>query len=115
MVAHPVRGGIYWARFDPVEGAEIGKTRPALVVQNDVGNRHSSTVIVAAISSRYPDCTYPFLVSVPSGVLPRPSAINCAHLRTFDKRRLGTRCLGVLDEAAMRRVDEALKASLGLG
>jgi len=115
MVATPLRGEIYWTQLDPVDGAEIGTTRPTVIIQNDVGNHYSSTTIVAAISSRYADRDYPFLVAVPEGVLPRHSVVNCAQLRTVDKKRLASECLGVLGEDTMRSVDEALRVSLSLG
>lgn len=114
MVVAPARGEVYWTDLDPVTGSEIGKTRPALVVQNDGGNRASATTIVAAISSRYPDRDYPFLVGLPAGTLPRPSIVNCAQLRTVDRSRLRDGRLAALDAATMARVDEALRASLGL-
>lgn len=113
MVTAPRRGEIYWTRFDPVEGAEIGKTRPAVVVQNDTGNRFSATTIVAAISSRYSDRRFPFLVPVPDGMLPRSGVVNCAHLRTVDKTRLAGR-VGRLDSETMLEIDAALRLSLGV-
>jgi mRNA interferase MazF len=114
VVDSPARGEIYWTRFDPSEGAEIGKTRPAVVVQNDTGNRFSSTTIVAAVSSRYADRRYPFLVPVPDGILPRPSVVNCAQLRTVDTSRLSDTRIGLLDSETMKCVDSALRLSLGL-
>lgn len=114
MVESPNRGEVYWTDLDPVVGSEIGKTRPAVVVQNDGGNRFSATTIVVAISSRYPARDYPFLVSLPDGVLPRASVANCAQLRTVDKSRLHPGPIASLDDATMRRVDDALGLSLGL-
>lgn len=110
----PRRGEVYWVRFDPVVGAEIGKTRPAVIVQNDAGNAHSKTTIVATISSRMPDRPFPFLVALPDGTLSRPSVVNCAHLRTIDMSRVVSRCVGRLDRDTMRHVDSALVASLGV-
>jgi len=114
MVKAPFRGEIYWTDFDPVTRSEIGKKRPALVVQNDGGNRASATTIVAAISSRYPGRDYPFLVALPASVLPRPSLVNCAQVRTVDKTRLHPGPVATLDDATMVLVDEALRLSLGL-
>jgi mRNA interferase MazF len=114
MVVAPARGDVYWTDLDPVTGSEIGKTRPAVIIQNDEGNRASGTTIVAAISSRYPDRPYPFVVNLPAGVLPRPSAVNCAQLRTVDKTRLHAGRIAKLDPTTMTRVDAALRASLGL-
>lgn len=114
VTGSPRRGEVYWVRFDPVVGAEMGKTRPAVIVQNDAGNAHSKTTIVATISSRLPDRPYPFLVALPEGTLPRPSVVNCAHLRTIDMGRVVSQCVGRLDRDTMRRVDAALVASLGV-
>lgn len=114
MVEQPRRGEVYWTDFDPALGSEIGKRRPALVVQNDAGNETSSTTIVAAISSRFAGLRFPFLVRVPPGVLPRPSVVNCAHIRTVDKSRLHPRRIAFIESEVMQEVDEALRRSLGL-
>ena len=68
-ITYPRRGEVYLVRFDPTEGAEIKKTRPALVIQNDVGNRHSPTTIVAAITSKLEQPLYPIevLITAPDG------------------------------------------------
>jgi mRNA interferase MazF len=105
---------VYWTRFDPALGSEIGKTRPALVIQNDTGNRFAATTIVAAISSRYAESRFPFLVPLPAGVLPRDCAVNCAQLRTVDRSRLSATPVAMLDATTMRDVDIALMVSLGL-
>jgi mRNA interferase MazF len=109
------RGEIYYADLDPVFGHEQGGRRPALVIQNEVGNRFSPTVIVAAISSSLRKQSYPTEVRVPAGTanLSQDSAIRLDQLRTIDKRRL-ERLVGQLDEVTMRRVDKALSVSLGL-
>lgn len=114
MVNSPLRGEVYWTDFDPATGAEIAKTRPAVVVQNDAGNSVSATTIVAAISSRYPVREYPFLVRLPDSVMPKPSMVNCAQVRTVDKSRLHPTPVATLDAETMRRVDQALRNSLGL-
>jgi mRNA interferase MazF len=114
MVTPPRRGEIYEVDWHPSRGHEQAGTRPALVVQNDVGNRAAPTTIVAAVTSRAPKKPYPFEVEVPEGVLPRPSWVNCAHLITVDRRRLGRR-MGVLPDRALPALDEALRHSLGLG
>jgi mRNA interferase MazF len=84
------------------------------VVQNDAGNRNASTTIVVTVTSRLAGLEYPFVVPVPPGALPRPSVVNCAHIRTVDKSRLRPGRIAVLDAATMARVDDALRASLGL-
>lgn len=114
MVEAPTRGEVYWAEFDPVRGSEVGKTRPALVIQNDPGNRNSNSTIVAAISSRYDGRERPFLVTLPDGTLSKDSIVNCAHIRTMDKSRLKPGPIAVLDPVTMARVDAALRVSLGL-
>lgn len=113
MVRRPVRGDVHWVDFGASEGFAPQGVRPAVVVQNDIGNRFSNTSIVAGITTRYLGKDYPVVVVLPAQALPRPSAVNCAQVRTIDLARLGDR-IARLDEDVMRRVDEALKASLGL-
>lgn len=113
----PRRGEIYLVELDPGRGHEIQKTRPAVIVQNDIGNRYSPVTIVAAVTSKLSPTPYPVeVVVVPSkgNGLTMPSAINLGQIRSVDRERLVKR-LGVLDAATMRKVDEALKISLGLG
>jgi len=110
------RGEIYLCSFDPTIGHEIKKTRPALVIQNDIGNRYSPLTIVAAITSTVSPVPYPVEVLVEPTVangLDVLSSIRLDQIRTVDRRRL-VRRLGVLEVAAMTKVDEALKISLGL-
>ena len=110
------RGELHLVAFDPTIGHEIQKTRPALVIQNDVGNRYSPLTIVAAITSRVPAEPFPVEVTVEptkSNGLTVRSAIRLDQVRTIDRQRLIKR-LGKLDPASMRRVDEAIKISLGL-
>jgi mRNA interferase MazF len=85
-----------------------------VIVQNDIGNRYSSATIVAAITTKFAGRPYPFLVTLPKDVLQRPSAVDCAQLRTVDAARISTGRLARLDPEVMREVDEALKASLGV-
>lgn len=113
MVNPPRRGEIYEVDWDPARGHEQAGARPALVVQNDVGNRAAPTTIVAAVTSRAPKKPYPFEVEIPRGVLPRPSWVNCAHLVTIDRRRLRRR-MGALPDSSLAALDEALRHSLGL-
>jgi mRNA interferase MazF len=115
-VIHPKRGEIYLCSFDPTVGHEIKKTRPALVIQNDVGNRYSPVTIVAAITSKVSPIWYPVEVVIePTGNngLASKSSIRLDQIRTVDRKRLIKR-LGVIDTPALNRVDEALKISLGL-
>jgi mRNA interferase MazF len=110
------RGEIYLCSFDPTVGHEIKKTRPALVIQNDVGNRYSPLTIVAAITSAISPVPYPVEVVIdPTAAngLDVRSSIRLDQIRTVDRQRLARR-LGVVDSATVAQVDEALKISLGL-
>jgi mRNA interferase MazF len=109
------RGQVYYANLNPVVGHEQAGRRPVLIVQNDVGNRFSPTVIVAAITSKLPPRSYPTEVRVQAGAggLAQDSAIRLDQIRTVDKMRL-ERYVGQLDAATMHRVDQSLKISLGL-
>lgn len=109
------RGEVYFANLNPVLGSEQGGVRPVLVVQNDVGNRHSSTVIVAPITSRVGKARLPTHVFLPGSDLglPRDSVILLEQLRTIARGRLKGR-VGRLDTATLREVDRALAVSLGL-
>ena len=110
------RGDIYLVNFDPTIGHEIKKTRPALIIQNDVGNRHSPLTIVAAITSSLSPVPFPVEVVVtPSKAngLAVPSAVRLDQIRTIDGQRLWKR-LGTADAAVMHKVDEALRISVGL-
>jgi len=109
------RGEVYFADLNPVRGREQGGRRPVLIIQNDIGNRHSPVTIVAAITSAVSERAYPTEVRLAAGLggLPRESAVLLNQIKTIDKERLDQR-LGQLDAAAMRQVDEAIKLSLGL-
>ena len=115
IAAFPRRGEIYLVGFDPTVGHEIRKTRPALIVQNDVSNRYSSVTIVAAISSQFSDPPYPREVVIDPGGsgLAKRSAVILNQIRSIDRQRLLKR-LGSLSTLTMRRVDEGLRISLGL-
>ncbi len=114
-LAYPRRGELYLVSFDPTLGAEIKKTRPALVIQNDVANRWSPITIVAAISSSSDEPTYPTDVRVdpPEGSLRAASVVLLNQLRSIDRRRL-VRRLGRLRPETIKRVDRALQVCLGL-
>ena len=103
------RGDIYYADLSPVVGSEQGGIRPVLIVQNNVGNRYSPTVIAAAITSQINKAKMPTHITVT-----KDSIILTEQIRTLDKRRLREK-MGSLDEKAMRHVDEALAVSFGLG
>jgi mRNA interferase MazF len=112
----PRRGDLYLVEFDPARGHEIQKTRPAVVIQNDIGNRHSPVTIVAAITSRLSPTPYPVEVVIAptkGNGLSTQSAIQLSQIRSVDKRRLRKR-LGSVDAETMHKVDEALAISLGL-
>lgn len=115
MVTQCKRGEVYFADLNPVRGREQGGRRPVLVVQNDVGNRHSPVTIVAAITSQVAERPYPTEVRLRAGEggLPKDSAVLLNQIKTIDKDRLEQR-LGQLNAFAMGQVDEALKISLGL-
>lgn len=115
-IANVRRGEIHLCSFDPTVGHEIRKTRPALVIQNDVGNRYSPLTIVAAITSSVSPVPYPVEVVIDPTAgngLDVLSSIRLDQIRTVDRRRL-VRRLGVVDSATIAKVDEALKISLGL-
>ncbi|MDR1002833.1 MAG: type II toxin-antitoxin system PemK/MazF family toxin [Oscillospiraceae bacterium] len=109
------RGDIYFAALSPVVGSEQGGTRPVVVLQNELGNRHSPTVIVAAITSKTDlKAKLPthYRITGESG-LERDSIILLEQLRTIDKTRLREK-VGKLESAEMRSVDKALAVSVGL-
>jgi mRNA interferase MazF len=109
------RGDIFYADLSPVVGSEQGGMRPVLIVQNDTGNRHSPTVIAAAITSQTGKARLPthIRLSGPEVGLNRDSVILLEQIRTLDKSRLRER-MGHLDEGAMSAVDSALAVSFGL-
>lgn len=108
------RGEIYCADLDPVVGSEQGGIRPVLIIQNDVGNRFSPTVIVLAITSQMRKANLPTHVEVPAGTtgLTKPSIVLAEQMRTLEKQRLMKK-MGALSDQEMMRVDAAIRASLG--
>jgi len=114
-IARPLRGEVYFVAFDPTLGAEIRKTRPALILQNDIANRSSPITIVAAITSKFDEELYPteVLVRAPEGGLDADSVVLLNQIRSVDRRRLMRR-VGRLRPETMRLVDRALVLSLGL-
>ena len=109
------RGDIYYADLSPVVGSEQGGVRPVLIIQNDTGNRHSPTVIAAAITSQMGKARLPTHIQLQgqSVGLSRDSVILLEQIRTIDKSRLRER-MGRLDENTMSAVDSAIAVSFGL-
>ncbi len=109
------RGDIYYADLSPVVGSEQGGVRPVLVIQNDIGNKYSPTVIVTAITSRLTKSKLPTHIDIFSADvgLSKNSVILLEQIRTIDKTRLRER-LGHLDEAMMQAVNNAISVSFGL-
>lgn len=110
------RGDIYYADLSPVVGSEQGGIRPVLIVQNNVGNRFSPTVIAAAITSRRSKANLPTHIPINSGSsgLAKDSVVLLEQVRTIDKRRLKEK-MGTIDQSAMNAVDNAISISFGLG
>ena len=110
------RGDIFYADLSPVVGSEQGGCRPVLIVQNDTGNKHSPTVIAAAITSQTGKARLPTHIALTGHDvgLSKDSVILLEQIRTIDKRRLKEH-MGRLDDTSMTRVDEALQISFGLG
>ena len=115
MTSGVKRGDIYFADLSPVVGSEQGGMRPVLIVQNDTGNRHSPTVIAAAITSQTGKARLPTHIELTarSFGLSRDSVVLLEQIRTIDKQRLRER-MGKLDAVQMQRVDDALAVSFGL-
>lgn len=108
------RGDIYYADLSPVVGSEQGGVRPVLIVQNDVGNKYSPTVIAAAITSQTGKTRLPTHIDVvATDGLAKDSVILLEQIRTIDKRRLKEK-MGHLDDKVMARVNEAISVSFGL-
>ncbi len=114
-ISTPKRGEIWFVSFDPSLGAEIQKTRPALILQNDTANRYSPITIVAAITSQFDEELYPteVLIRAAEGGLQSNSVVLLNQIRSIDKQRL-VRRLGTVTRATMVRVDRAIQISLGL-
>ncbi len=108
------RGELYYADLSPIVGSEQGGVRPILIVQNNVGNRYSPTIIAAAITSQLGKAKLPTHITLPAGEygLPKDSVVLLEQIRTLDKRRLKEK-IGELPLNLMSRVNEALLISLG--
>jgi mRNA interferase MazF len=109
------RGEIYLVDLNPVKGHVQGGHRPAVIIQNDTGNRYSSTTIIAPLTTSFRERVYPTEVRVPAGEggLHEPSSILLNQIKAVDKDRL-ERLIGQLGASRMGQVDQALKLSLGL-
>jgi mRNA interferase MazF len=108
-------GGIYLAALDPVIGREISKTRPVLVVSNNINNKFSGTITVLPLTSGNIEKVYPFEVFLPKGIgnLPKASKVKADQIRTLDRSRI-IKMIGALDKETMIQVKEAMKCHLDM-
>ena len=113
MPVWPHRGEVWMIDFSPTRGSEQAGLRPAVVIQNDVGNQYAATTIVAAITTTIKPYPVTVVVEKGDGGLPRRSMVNLAQLLTLDKSRL-RRLLGVMSEERMRMIEQAIRVSLDL-
>ena len=115
MILMVKRGDIFYADLSPVVGSEQGGIRPVLIVQNDVGNKYSPTVIIVAITSQINKAKLPTHIELAGDEygLSKDSVILAEQVRTIDKRRLKER-IGRLDDVLMAQIDLALKISFGI-
>jgi mRNA interferase MazF len=107
------RGELYYATLDPVIGSEQGGKRPVLILQNDIGNKHSPTVVVAAITSRLGKAKLPTHVNLSSEKLSKDSIVLLEQIRTIDKSRL-VEYIGEVTIDEMERIEHALLVSIGM-
>lgn len=114
MIIH--RGDIYYADLSPVVGSEQGGLRPVLIVQNEAGNKHSPTVIAAAITSKTDKAKLPTHIEISAGAsgLSKNSVVLLEQVRTIDKTRLKEK-MGSVDAISMNKVNRAISISFGLG
>jgi len=114
-VSHPKRGEIYLVDFEPTRTAEIKKTGPALIIQNDVGNRYSPITIVAAITSQLDERVFPteVFLKAPEGGLATDGLVLLNQIRSINRERLMKR-LGAIKPQTLRKVEDALRVSLEL-
>ncbi len=114
-LTYPKRGEVYLVNFDPTVDSEVKKTRPALILQNNIANQYSPITIVAAITSRFDERLYPTEVLIESkeGGLKTDSVVLLNQIRSVDRQRLIKR-MGVLEPETLANVDNALQISLGL-
>lgn len=107
------RGEIYYADLSPVVGSEQGGYRPVVVLQNNKGNRYSTTIIVAPISSRLTKNPLPTHVTIVSNYLEKKSVILLEQIRTIDKQRIREK-VGLIDDKMMQLINQAIKTSLDI-
>ncbi len=117
MIFPLLRGDIYLVNLDPKIGKEIGKARPAVIIQNNIGNKFSPVTIIAPISS-VKEITKPLPIMIflkkGEGGLSKDSYVDCGQIRTVDRDQRLIKKFGTLDKTKMLKVDEALKVSLSL-
>ncbi len=115
MIVVIKRGDIYYADLSPVVGSEQGGVRPVLIIQNDIGNKYSPTVIATAITSQINKAKMPTHIELDANEygLSKDSVVLAEQIRTIDKKRLKEK-IGHLDDALMTKVNEALEISFGL-
>ena len=108
------RGDIYFADLRPVVGSEQGGIRPVLIIQNDMGNKHAPTVIIAPVTSKNKKSNLPTHVKLTSHILERNSMVLLEQLKTVDKSRIDS-YIGTLSDEEMKMIDKALRISLAIG
>lgn len=108
------RGDLVYLNFDPIVGSEQGGPRPAVVVQNDMGNKHAPTVIIAPVTSKNKKSNLPTHVKLTSHILERNSMVLLEQLKTVDKSRINS-YIGTLSDEEMKMIDKALRISLAIG
>lgn len=108
------RGDVYWVKLDPIEGSEIGKTRPAVVVSNNINNEFADTVTILPITSSAKK-VYPFEVFIRKGIanISNDSKVKANQIRTVDKRRIMD-LIGAIPDAILRDIDIAVKIHLDI-
>ena len=106
------RGDIYWVRLDPIEGSEIGKTRPAVIISNNINNELANTITILPVTSSVGKI-YPFEVFIPRGIakMPGDSKVKANQIRTVDKRRIES-LIGRLPDVVLKEIERALKIHL---
>lgn len=107
------KGEIWLVNLDPAIGHEINKSRPAVIIQNDIGNKYSTITIVAPITSQGVERIYPIEVLLKNSGLEKKSKVLLNQIRAIDKKRL-VKKLGKVDDYTLTQIDDALKISLGL-
>ena len=107
------RGDIFWGMLPESAGSEKKGMKPVLIIQNDVGNEYSPTVIAALITSRISKRPYPVNVKIPKGMLPKESEVRLNQILTLEKNRIGQK-IATATQETMDQIDEALRVSLGL-